>query len=128
MRLDSNAIGSIAQPTEDDVRRAFENRQDGDIADWAGNATTLTAADGTSVSTISGPDFQGFSLACRSAAGRRICPHLFHADQVKAWFVQFHAGDRGWMAGLDWQDEPPGRLAAAVRAVSRWLHPRRRGA
>ena len=69
MRLESHTIGNMNGPTVDDICRSFENRNEWDMADIAGNVYSLLGDDGTSIHSISGHAFKDFSLSVGNGPG-----------------------------------------------------------
>jgi len=116
MKLESNTIGDVEDASEDDVRRAFENREPWDNADWAGNVYALIADDGAALSAISGAEFQDFSVTFSDASGtRRVCPRVLPAQEVADWFVAFLGGDTARIGPEAWPVETQGSLFSGLR-------------
>lgn len=106
MRLETNTTGNTNDATEADIRRSFENQEDADIADWAGNCHRLIAKDGTSLSAISGRDFRDFQLSRIDSDGSWwICNRQMTADDVIDRFIRYRRGERAWMTEDNWQEE-----------------------
>ncbi|WP_372365013.1 hypothetical protein [Candidatus Uabimicrobium sp. HlEnr_7] len=102
MRLEANTIGNIDNPSEDDIARAFENREKWDMADVMGNVYTLSKGC-TSLFCISGHNFENFSLRFYDKNEQiYICSSTLSASEVKQYFIRFYNDDMKWYDNLDW--------------------------
>ena len=102
MRLESNTIGNVDDPTEDDIHRSFHD----DWEDVAGNVYTLYLDDGTSISSISGHALRNFSLSLGDGSRTvRVCTTPLTRDEVRAFFIRRFQGDQSWISELQWKTE-----------------------
>lgn len=101
MKLVSNTIGNIENPSENDIIRAFRD----DWGDVPGNIYSLKLDNGNEIHSISGAFFKEFSLSISHEAGVYLtCKSFFTADQVIEYFIKFYHGDKDFIKNLEWAE------------------------
>ncbi|ERN41088.1 hypothetical protein KR51_00023480 [Rubidibacter lacunae KORDI 51-2] len=102
MRLQSNTIGYVDNPTEKDIQRSFHDEWE----DVAGNFYALIRDDGTTLCSISGNYLKDFSLTLGNQAGLfQICQADFSRDEAEQYFLRFFRGDDSWIEDLEWKEK-----------------------
>ena len=120
VKLESNTIGNIQNPSADDVLRAFDD----EWADVAGNIYALYRDNNKSIHSISGMNFRNYSLSLGDG-GRTflLCnSHFnFRHDQIQDYFVRFYKNDDTWISELKWIKQQQPSLFGFVKNLFRKL-------
>ena len=100
MKLVTNTIGTIENPSVEDIRRSFHD----DMEDVAGNLYALYKENGDSIHSISGHMLQKFSLSISDPnAKTKTVSRGLRRDSVEEYFVCFYLGDDSWKSELQWE-------------------------
>jgi hypothetical protein len=97
--LETNTIGNIENPTDEDIRRAFRDGFD----DVGGNIYCLKLDDGTRLVSVSGDHLRDFSIVSRTASNViSHCTRSFSRDEAESVFLAYLNGENETISKLQW--------------------------
>lgn len=115
MKLESNTIGNVSDPTPDHIHAAFHD----DREDVAGNIYVLRRDDGTYLSSVSGDYFEDFSLVRGDRTDcYEVCTDALTRDEVVECFQSFWLNRTDIFARYDWKTEQKFNLRHKLKT---WL-------